>query len=457
MKTVKLLVIVLSVCILASCGKKPDKNLPVKDTSPSMAQAPKSSDMKEIAKANNEKIASDKEEEQQEGKFEKPVFKLKNWDKDVKKEEVENDSSNITVEKIGQDEKENNDKEVSAPSDSLAAKLASKNEKILWTPKWHFEGVGGIRLPGICISPDSSVFAIIETTGTAKGPNGSRIVLVNAYNWQVLKIHELQENKITQICFLPDGKGMALWSEKQSMIKKPYELIIVSTEKGDIQSASRDIKSDITDLAAVQGYVIAKTFKENDICCFDSSDISKSPKKIKSENLNGVFAISPDKGRFALAGEKFLEIYESAGLELLKKIKFDENFIPDNAIFAGRNDLLVVSGYNKPGFIFKDDQKKTFCENTGRSIAFNSEEKLLVFEKYLNNEICLIEVPDLNEYGKFVPAGINPKTQGAAIFMTYLKHLGKYAVIDSYGNLCLYSKYQKSKKWSKQIIFGTKK
>jgi hypothetical protein len=232
MKIGKILAIVLSISLLAACGKKDDTKVPVKDVSSTAAQESKSSVKKDTgAKTDSEKLNNDKDAEQ-EGKFEKPVFKLKNWDKDVKKEEVERDSSNITVEKVNQDEKEDSDKEVSAPSDSLAAQLVSKNEKILWTPKWHFEGVGGIRLPGICISPDSSVFAIIETTGTAKGPNGSRIVLVNTYNWQVLKVHELQENKITQICFLPDGKGIAVWSEKQSMIKKPYELIIVSTEKG---------------------------------------------------------------------------------------------------------------------------------------------------------------------------------------------------------------------------------
>ncbi|HCE45397.1 MAG TPA: hypothetical protein DET40_17800 [Lentisphaeria bacterium] len=447
-----ILMIFLGLSLVTGCGKKPE-NAASSSKSPAGKTESKSSDSRQAGeKKEIEKPAKSGEE----GKYEKPVFKLKNWEKDVKKPEVEDDASNITVEKIDADEKDESDKEINAPAESLASKLVNKSEKILWNPKWYFEGVGGVKLPSICTSPDLSVMAIIETTGTDKGPNGSRIVLINTYNWQILRIHEFQENKFKNICFLPDGKRLALWSEKQSLLKKPYELIIVGIEKGEIQSTSKDIKTDVSDIIAVQGGIMAKSSEERTIFCFDPSNISKSSKVIKSSNLQGVFAVSPENDRVVLAGENSIEMFDSAGLEQIKQISLNENYVPDNAVFAGKSDWIAVSSYNKPGFLFKDGSKKQFCDIMGHSLAFNAEEKLLVFEKYLNNEICVVDVPDFNEIAKFTPSSINPKTKGTAIYAVYLKHLNKYAVVDSYGNLCLYSKYLKSKKWRKQLVLSSK-
>jgi len=451
-----ILIIFLGFSLVSGCGKKSEntdtssQGSTEKNESKSFGSKP-AGEKKEIEKPAKSKTGDE------EGKFEKPVFKLKNWKNDVKKPEVEDDASNIAVEKIDAEEKDDSDKEINAPPESLASRLVNKNEKIIWTPKWYFEGVGGVKLPATCTSPDLSVMAIIETTGTDKGPNGSRIVLLNTYNWQILRIFEFQENKLKNICFHPDGKRLVLWSEKQSLIKKPYELIIVGIEKGEIQSTSKEIKTDVCDITAVQGGIMAKSSEEKTIFCFDPSNISKASKIIKSSNLQGVFAVSPEKDRVVLAGENSIEIFESSGLEQIKQINLKVDFAPDNAVFAGKNDWIAVSSYNKPGFLFKDGLKKQFCDIMGHSLAFNAEEKLLVFEKYLNNEMCVIDVPDLKEISNFTPSTINPKTQGTAIYAVYLKHLSKYVVLDSYGNLCLYSNLSKSKKWKKQLILSPKK
>jgi len=446
-----ILITFLGLFLVIGCGEKSENTTPS-----SQASTGKSGSKPEEGKKESEKLVKSNSGDE-EGKFEKPVFKLKNWEKDVEKPEVEDNGSNTTVEKIDADEKNDSRKELNAPPESLASILANKNEKILWTPKWYFEGVGGVKLPSICTSSDQSVMSIIETTGTDKGPNGSRIVLLNTYNWQILRIFEFQENKFKNICFHPDEKKLILWSEKQSSIKKPYELVIVGIEKGEIQSTSRDIKTDVCDITAVQGGIMAKSFDEKTIFCFDPSNISTASKIIKSSNLRGIFAVSPEKDQVVLAGESSIEIFESSGLELITQINLNENFVPDNAVFAGKNDWIAVSSYNKPGYLFKDGQKKKFCDIMGHSLAFNAEEKLLVFEKYLNNEICMVDVPELSEIAKFTPSNINPKTQGTAIYAVYLKHLNKYAVMDSYGNLCLYSKFKKTKKWGKQLILSSKK
>ncbi len=446
-----LFLIALIFLIITGCGKKESAN-----TAKSSSIAEKTGSSAE----DSSKLKSTKKEDQRkegDSKFQKPVFQLKNWQSDVKKPEVEDDAANVSVEKMEPGEAEEAAEDIKVPSDCLAAKLVSKTEKIIWTPKWYFEGVGGVKLPTMVLSNDSSVLAIVETTGTDKGPNGSRIVLLNTYNWQVLKIHEFEENNIDKISFLPDGNRMVFWSLKQISIKKPYELIMIGVEKGDILSISKEIKADVSDIIATEKNVFAKISDENIIYCFDSSNISKAPRKIKSLNQKGVFALSPDKGRIVLAGEKYLEIFECEGMEMLSKFSFDEEYAPENVLFAGKNEYIAVSAYNKPGFFFKDGQKKQFCDISGRSLAYNKDEKTLIYEKYLNNEICFAEVPDLSEKGHFTPSKINPRTQGTAIFLAYFKDNSRYTVIDSYGNLSVFTKYLKSNKWKKRVVISPKK
>lgn len=394
--------------------------------------------------------------------FVKPVFQLKNWEKDVKKPEVTDDASNIIKEKKSPDEKdtfEDSDITMKTPPECLAGKLPSNNEKIIWTPKWYFEGIGGARLPAFSLSKDKSVLAVVETTGTREGPNGSRIILFNTYNWQILRIHEFPENKITKLCFINERNRIALWSEKQNSIKKPYELIVTGIDKGGIKSSSREIKTGITGISSVNDYILVKSIADSpeNIYCFDSDDISKPAKRLNSLNTGGVFAISPDNTRFALAGNRNIEIFESIGLSLIKKIEVDVDYVPENAVFAGKSDLIAISAYNKPAFLYKDTLKKQFCDISGHTLNYNNEDNVIFIEKYLNNQITVFDVPDLREIADFIPANVNPKTNGYALFADYLDHQKKYVVIDSYGNLCLYAKYLKSKKWKKKIVLSAKK
>jgi hypothetical protein len=460
--TIYFLAIIACLPLLFGCGKKEAVNAsPAKDNTVSYSKK-KLYVTKPVVQAEKSEFPKETKQSTDDSDFVKPVFQLKNWDKDVKKPEVADDSSNLTRGEKDPDEKDTVDGSeitLKTPSECLAGKLPPDNEKITWTPKWSFEGAGGVRLPGFCLSQDKSILAIIETTGTQEGPNGSRIILFNTYNWQIQRIHEFPENKITRMCFINERNRIALWSEKQNSIKKPYELIVTGIDKGGVKSSSHEIKTEITDILSVNDHILVKILADapENIYCFDSDDISKPAKRLNSSNSGGVFAISPDKAQFALAGNKNIEIFESAGLHLIKKIEVDVNYMPENAVFAGKNDRIAISAYNKPAFFFKDTLKKQFCDISGHTLNYNGEDKVLFMEKYLNNQISIFEVPDLTEVADFIPANVNPKTNGYSIFTDYLKHQNRYLVIDSYGNLCLYAKYLKSKKWKKKIILGAKK
>ncbi|MEI6422085.1 MAG: hypothetical protein WCP55_07690, partial [Lentisphaerota bacterium] len=365
----------------------------------------------------------------------KPIFQIKNWDKDVKTPEVADDSSNVVKMKKSPEEKDTSEEpgiSLKTPPECLAGKMPPTNEKFLWTPKWHLDITGGVRLPDFRLSQDKSVLAVIETTGIRDGPNGSRIILFNTYNWQILRIHEFPENKITKLCFVNERNRLAVWSEKQNSIKKPYELLVIGIDKGGIKSSSREIKADITDISSVNGHILVESLSAvpENIYCFDSDDVSKPAKRLNSSNSGGVFAVSFDNSRFALAGNNNIEIFESAGLALIKKIETDVNYTPENAVFAGKNDWIAISAYNKPAFLFKDSLKKQFCDISGHTLAYNSKDKLIFIEKYLNNKIAVLELSDLNEVSDFIPANVSPNTNGYALFADYLEQQNRYLMMD---------------------------
>ena len=115
--------------------------------------------------------------------------------KEEKMPEIEVDSSNIreiaksAVQPIRESKRELT-LTSKLPAGSLAEKLAdAKAETVsVWRPAFATQGFRGIRLDAFALSNDGSVLAIAERTGTSLGPNGTRIVLIDTSNWQVIRI-----------------------------------------------------------------------------------------------------------------------------------------------------------------------------------------------------------------------------------------------------------------------------
>ena len=70
------------------------------------------------------------------------------------------------------------------------------------------QGFRGARLDAFAVSPDGSVLAIAERTGTSSGPNGTRIVLVNTSNWQVIRVFTVGR-MLKKLAFVPGGTTLA--------------------------------------------------------------------------------------------------------------------------------------------------------------------------------------------------------------------------------------------------------
>ena len=84
----------------------------------------------------------------------------------------------------------NNDfQEQKPPAKSSATKLR-QDKNYFWLPRWHFVGKGEVYLPGADISEDRSLLAILETVpGGPEKKQGTMIILINTYNWNISRIH----------------------------------------------------------------------------------------------------------------------------------------------------------------------------------------------------------------------------------------------------------------------------
>jgi len=91
------------------------------------------------------------------------------------------------------------------------------------------------------------------------------------------------------------------------------------------------------------------------------------------------------------------------------------------------------------------------CVSSERILEFDG--KNLIIEQFMKNRVLFLGIPSLEEELSVNPSDSRPDTKGYPVLFREVKHLGKYLVFDSCGNLYLMEKPGKSKKWKKQIIF----
>lgn len=383
------------------------------------------------------------------GDVEMPVFKLQN-DDGGNGTKVEDDRSNIQVRK--REAEEFNVKNDKTPPDSLAGQVGIPSQVITWKPKWFFEGSGGPRLPVCELSEDGSVFALVERTGKLNGPNGSRILLYNTYNWQIIGLHEFPEEKITFMALIPKTMLAAVFFERQEVLNKKSRLAVFNLkDKAELFSDS-SIQDKVMDMAVWDNGILLKTSGKNpEIIYCPWKKEGGPPLKSPSENSGGVFSIL-DGSTAALAGEKSIEIFDPS-LKISSKFHgaYENGYCPDKAEFCGEMDRIAVSAYMKKAYFFNKGKVSEISDSSGRILEFDG--KNLILEQYMKNRVVFLGIPSLEEELSADPPGSKPKTKGYPLLFRELKHLGKYLVLDSSGNLYLMKKPGKSKKWKKQVIF----
>ena len=409
----------------------------------------------------NEEKKNGTAEDSEDGSFSK--IKVKNWDDSKEKPKIENDMQNIIIEKksdISNPEKTAKSSkkkgDSSTPPSSIAAKIAQSDKVIEWKPQWRYKGTGGAWLPDAKLSSDLSLLAIIETTGKDDGPYGSRIVFVNTYNWNIVRIIEL-DRKISRICYVPTTEYIVCWAEKQLLLKQAHSLLLVDAKSGNILSSSNLIKEQISSLAcdSTGEKLFVKSAENNSIYIFNAQNLQEKPKLLKCSSRNGAAVPSPDNSILASAGENILEFLNYNNYTLLKTVTLPEGFNAEKILFAGDSRMMAISSQDEKVLFIRGDVQKIISDFYGNVLFFNPKNNILTVGRENKGHIAVLSIPSLEEIATFAPKNVKPPTYAPVIFAEYLPNRYGIAMLDEHGNMYLMT--QPSKRWKKNLIFSSKK
>ena len=395
-----------------------------------------------------------------------------------KKPEIEVDSSNIreipksSVQPIVESRREIR-LTSSRPESSLAAKIADPEAGTVpvWRPAYATQGFRGARLDAFAISQDGSVFAIAERTGTASGPNGTRIVLVDTSDWQVIRIL-LTERLLKKMAFVPGRTELAAIAYPQTLLKQPFGLQFFDLRTGN-ETVFRELPFPFNE--KIEPDHVALLTAENGVFCsgFFGSKVFFVPYDLpaKAETTYSSFetvspasalAVTPDGDSLAAVSLKAIEYFDirvgADGTKRQSITTLDLGWAPVYLQFLGgaRTDFIVCPAYREdsPPVIVRSSARESLDgRSSGFAVPMDGGKQIGVAFK-VKGRIDVIDPASLDASDSIILEQLRPATSGDTAFVFYLDPIRAFCIVDSVGNCFAVSKRDGEKRWAKRIIWN---
>ena len=358
------------------------------------------------------------------------------------------------------------------PSGSLAEKLADANTETatVWRPAYASQGFRGARLDAFAVSPDGSVLAIAERTGTANGPNGTRIVLVNTSNWQVIRVFTVGR-MLKKLAFVPETTTLAAIAFPQMSIKQDFGLAVLdlAAEKEQeflslpIPFNEKTAPEDVA-LLAMQDRIICSGFFGSTVFCIHlpvAKDSGVPFHTFETVSPASALAITPDGKSLAAASLKAIEYFDLNPAAKYKRksiTSLDLGWKPVDVHFlnGAQTDFILCPA-------FRDDSAPIFVRSSvkdpldGRSAGFavpmEQNSQIGVAFK-VKGRIDVIDPASLEATDSVIMEQLRPATSGDNAFVFYHDAIHAFCVIDTNGNCFAVAKPQNEKRWGKRIIWN---
>lgn len=350
-------------------------------------------------------------------------------------------------------------KETPLPPDSLAAGITGAKTQmgIQWTPLRMAGTVQGVRLPDMQLSLDQSVFAIVETTGKVEGPWGSRIILINSHNWNIIRIITT-ERQITRLCFIHNTQQIAALCKSQPVMKQDAGLAVFHMKTGK-ETAFRQLSDSLSGsmFSDYNGRIYIAHREKKQVWRFEK-DIMQYPKTIRTNDADPVIALSPNGKLFAVSSSSGqITLHKVSDLRPIASIKAPENYPFSQIIFIDNDKQLFCAANalrNSAAIVLRNRQ---FFELNGYNAGFNAitgDGKYLIHCKKVRGELEIINTETLVKERAVIPETIVPQTRGAdPAFVFHLEASGTIAILDTKGNFYLLYLLKNGKKYQKETIF----
>lgn len=359
---------------------------------------------------------------------------------------IQVDRSNLRIEELlpSKDEKKRK-----PDSSSLAARLGEPEKDIHWVPAWNPSGAGSLRLRSVVSSPDRSVIACLEETGTiGKGPYGGRLLLVDAVGRRILKVFEIGR-RITRIALDPAAMSAVCFAEKQDALSQPSGFAVIDLRSG-LETGFVPAEKPVSFLA--RGGRIYTARANGEIEVFQPGVPGR---KTFRTGVSPQLELSGDGKLLIAASDDAVRFYHSDSLREARSVKLP----PGTQLFRmvqGAPDASLLfystgtgSGKSKVFLVMENGVKEVSDDSSGE-IAFNPRDKALFCGRLLRNRLYRLDPNTFAELSYCDPKNLRPVTSGKTLALFCGPSPGEVIVLDSRG--ALYSLQSVRKRWRKNMI-----
>jgi hypothetical protein len=340
---------------------------------------------------------------------------IRNWSDDEPKITVEDSRDNIFKEQI-----ENIDILKKTPEKCLATVIADIEHKIIWQPKWYYSGAGTVRIPEAVISPDKSALAIIENIGKPGAPSSSRIILLNLYNFKILRIIELPEKLLTMLCYIPNTNQIIGIVDRQKSLKQSSGFMVIDLTG---KLAPRKIKTS-KKIAAVDcsPKKLFIAFADGSLEYFDLTDLTASSIKINlfgkitalayHSTTNRLLATSSGKLNYLKLSTMAADIYAETSIS--------KNFRPDKIIITDASGNCALLENKRRFMLVRNRQSRHFDIIPDVAADMNKNRQLLAIGIRHKQQLQLYNLPGAEKLKPCEPKKITPRTSGDITILTFI-------------------------------------
>ena len=396
--------------------------------------------------------------------------------KEEKMPEIEVDSSNIreiaksSVQPIRDSRRELTLTSKRADS-SLAGLISDATaEKVqVWRPAYATQGFRGARLDAFAVSDDGSVLAIAERTGTSLGPNGTRVILIDTSDWQVIRIFttELMLKKLT---FGPSPGTLTAVAFPQESRKQNFGVVQFDLKKGK-QTAFYALPfpfngsiepGQIALLTNADGVFCSGFFGTKVFFIPAGADAAAEIPYSTFETVSpaSALAITPDGKAVAAASLKAIEYFTNYTSATSRRAitTLDLGWAPVDLHFldGAQTDFILCPAYREdsPPVIVRSSARESLGgRSAGYAIDMEQNTQIGVAFK-VKGRIDVIDPASLEAVDSVILEQLHPNTSGDIQYVFYLDSIHAFCVIDTNGNCFAVGKVEGAKRWSKRIIWN---
>ena len=389
--------------------------------------------------------------------------------------EIEVDSSNIrTVGKSSAQPIRESKRELPLTSarkeSSLAEKLLDANAANvqIWRPAYSTQGFRGARLDAFAISDDASVLAIAERTGTSAGPNGSRVILIDTSNWQVIRIFTT-DLMLKKIAFGPTSGALAAVAFPQASRKQNFGVALFDLKNGK-QTAfyalpfpfnGNPASEQIALLTSPDGVFCSGFFGSKVFFIPLNADASAELPYSTFETVSpaSALALTPDGKSVAAASLKAIEYFTNFKTGATRRgiTTLDLGWAPVDLHFLGgaQTDFILCPAFREdspPVIVHSSARESLDGRSAGFAIPMGNSSQIGVAFK-VKGRIDIVDTASLEAVDSVI-MDQRPETAGNVQFVFYLEPIHAFCAIDTTGNCFAVGKMEGAKHWSKRIIWN---